>query len=135
MNELPTPTRFLTRAEVDYLHALSLERHGGIAGVNSESGLESAIMMPQQGFGGQYVHQDLAAMAAAYMFRIAQSQAYNDGNKRAGAAAGIAFLAANGIEVDLPDDEIYDLLIAITRTDGPRATKQDLAEFIRRHLP
>jgi prophage maintenance system killer protein len=35
--------------------------------------LESAVMMPQASFGGQYVHHDIYEMAAAYAFHIAEN--------------------------------------------------------------
>ncbi|HEX8912925.1 MAG TPA: hypothetical protein VF796_11235 [Humisphaera sp.] len=52
---------FLTRDEVLALHTDQVARYGGSPGL-SDGGL---LDMPQQGFGGRYVHSDLPSMAAA----------------------------------------------------------------------
>jgi death-on-curing protein len=44
MNEEP---EFLSLEQVEALHRLSLERHGGQDGVRDQSGLESAVMQPR----------------------------------------------------------------------------------------
>jgi death-on-curing protein len=43
--------------------------------------LESAIGMPAQQFAGQYLHEDIPAMAAAYAFHICMNHPFIDGNK------------------------------------------------------
>jgi len=55
--------------------------------------------MPQSGFGGQYLHEDLAAMAAAYLFHIVENHPFMHGNKRAGAANVSVFLLMNDVEL------------------------------------
>lgn len=52
--------------------------------------LESAVGMPAQQFGGQYLHEDIPAMAAAYALHICMNHPFIDGNKRAATAAMIA---------------------------------------------
>jgi hypothetical protein len=42
-------------------------------------------MVPQQQSAGTWLHPDLAAMAAAYLFHIACNHPFIDGNKRAAA--------------------------------------------------
>jgi death-on-curing protein len=54
--------------------------------------------MPQQTFGGEFLHDFPFEMAAAYAFHIAESQGFVDGNKRTGAAAALVFLQLNGWE-------------------------------------
>ena len=51
---------------------------------------------PRVTFGGQFAHEDIHAMAAAYAFHIAQNQPFVDGNKRTGLLAAIVFLDING---------------------------------------
>ena len=43
----------------------TLEKEGGFSGVRDYGLLESAVMMPQQQFGGAYLHEDFAGMGAA----------------------------------------------------------------------
>jgi death-on-curing protein len=74
---------FLSVEDVIFLHDEQLVRFGGAAGIRDQGLLESAVGMPQASFGGEFLHADLFAMAAAYAFHIAQNQAFVDGNKRA----------------------------------------------------
>jgi death-on-curing protein len=43
-------------------------------------------------------------MAGAYLYHLAKNHGFVDGNKRAGAAAALMFLALNGLDTDLIDD-------------------------------
>jgi death-on-curing protein len=99
---------FLELEDVFELHAESIERYGGDSGVRDQGLIESAVAVPRQSFGGEYLHVTLFEMAAAYAFHLAENQGFVDGNKRSGLAAATAFLAMNG----------YDL---IERDDRPRA--------------
>jgi len=52
------------------LHALSLKRYGGAEGIRERALLESALAQPQAVFGGQFLHENLFMMAAAYLFHL-----------------------------------------------------------------
>jgi len=121
---------FLTLDEVIELNIDQVNRYGGLAGVRDEGLLLSALAMPQAGFGDQYAHEDLFAMAAAYLFHIVKNHPFIDGNKRVGAVAARVFLMLNGIDVATPEEVIYDLVIA---TAEGRATKDDIAAAFRAH--
>ena len=95
---------FLSVDDVLSLHADQLARYGGLPGVRDAGGLEAAVEMPRATFGGEYLHADLFSMAAAYAFHIAESQAFVDGNKRAGLNAALVFLLMNGWYVSDPTD-------------------------------
>jgi death-on-curing protein len=58
--------QFLSRAEVDELHADSLREFGGIAGVRDDSLVESALGAAKNEF--YYGGGDVFAVAAAYAF-------------------------------------------------------------------
>ncbi len=96
------PVHFLSVGDVIALHEDLLLRTGGMAGIRDLGLLESAVMMPQAGFGGVHLHEGRAAMAAAQLFHICKNHPFLDGNKRSGAAAALAFLLLNGVET-LPD--------------------------------
>jgi death-on-curing protein len=68
---------------------------------------------PRATFGGEFLHPDVFSMAAAYAFHIAESQAFVDGNKRAGLNAALVFLLMNGWEVVDPGGRLHDAMIAI----------------------
>jgi death-on-curing protein len=99
------PPRFLSVDDVLILHDIAIENQGGDSSIRDQTLLESAIAMPSQQFGGKYLHEDIPAMAAAYAFHICMNHAFVDGNKRAGAAAMIAFLSDNGWSFDATADE------------------------------
>ncbi|NTU70997.1 MAG: type II toxin-antitoxin system death-on-curing family toxin [Coriobacteriia bacterium] len=121
---------FLTIDEVLDLHALQLDHFGGLDGIRDTGLLESALAMPQAGFGEHYVHADIYEMAAAYLFHLVKNHPFIDGNKRVGFHAAFVFLALNGIELDIPQDQAYDLVIAVA--EG-RAEKPQVAAAVRAH--
>ncbi|RME65178.1 MAG: type II toxin-antitoxin system death-on-curing family toxin [Caldilineae bacterium] len=120
---------FLTVEDVVEIHALQLERFGGSAGIRDQGLLESAVAQPQMTFGGQFVHADLFAMAAAYLFHLVQGHAFVDGNKRVGLLAALVFLDINGISIERESETLYELTLAVA--EG-RTDKEEVAGVLRR---
>jgi death-on-curing protein len=83
---IPDDTRFLTLEDVLVLHADQIDRYGGSHGIRDEGLLKSAISQPESQFEGKYLHDSIAAMAAAYLFHVVRNHPFIDGNKRVGAA-------------------------------------------------
>ena len=119
---------FLSVEDVIQIHDEQIAAYGGAAGVRDQGLLESAVAMPRASFGEAYLHEDLAHMAAAYAFHIAQNQPFFDGNKRTGLVAALVFLDLNGITVLDPQEKLYDAMIAIAER---RMDKDGLAELLR----
>ena len=118
---------FLSREEVLGIHRLSLEQHGGLDGLREPGLLDSALMQPEAAH--YYGQGDLAAIAAAYAFHIAQNQPFIDGNKRAAMGSALTFLRLNGYPPARFDgDELYDAMIAIAEK---RLAKAGLAALFR----
>src|SRR6478672_12378043 len=90
---------FLTIHNVLELHSEQIKLFGGADGVRDIHLLESALAQAEQIFGGEYLHPDLAAMAAAYLYHIVSNHPFVDGNKRTGLAAAIVFLDLNGMDL------------------------------------
>lgn len=124
---IPEP-EFLTVEDVIQIHDEQLAAYGGAAGIRDQVLLESAVGVPQASFGEAYLHDDLAHMAAAYAFHIAQNQPFLDGNKRSGLVAALVFLDLNGVTVLDPEEKLYDAMIAIAER---RMNKDGLAELLR----
>jgi death-on-curing protein len=121
---------FLSRGKVLELHRISLELHGGLDGLREPGLLDSALMQPEATY--FYGQGDLAAIAAAYAFHIAQNQPFIDGNKRTAMSAALTFLEGNGINIERYDGaELYDAMIAIA---DKRLDKTGLAAMFRAHL-
>jgi death-on-curing protein len=121
---------FLNKNHILRLHQLSLEDYGGASGIRDEDLLDSAIFQPEATFGGEFLHESIFHMAAAYFFHISQNQPFNDGNKRTGTLAMIAFLKANGYDLNVSDDALYPILIEVA--EG-RLSKNGFSIFIEQH--
>lgn len=124
--------RFLSVERILQLHGAQLEQFGGRAGVRDSSLLESAVAIPATTFGGQYVHSDLAEMAAVYLFHLSKNHPFVDGNNRTATAAALVLLKINGITFVVSDDQMTGMALAIA--DGS-ADKAAAAHFFRRHWP
>lgn len=96
--------------------------------VKDEGRLLSALAQPEAGFGDEYFHKDLYQMAAAYLFHLVKSHAFNDGNKRIAALAASVFLEVNGLKVTADEDEFEKLVLDAAQS---LVTKEQLAEFFQ----
>lgn len=114
---------FLSLDDVLGIHAYQVEQFGGDPGILNLGLLQSALAQPPQAFGGSYLHEDLAAMAAAYVYHIVRNHPFADGNKRTGTHTGIAFLELNGHELDLPVDDTEQLVLGVAPKVGWRRRK------------
>jgi len=121
---------FLSVEDVLELHEDQIARYGGSQGVRDLGLLLSAIEMPKATFGGAFLHEDLHAMAAAYLFHIVQNHPFVDGNKRAGLAAAIAFLGLNGMRLVADEDALTDMVLSVAQGKTDKAT---ITEFLRQN--
>lgn len=122
---------FLSVEDVLLLHTDTIDIDGGSHGVRDHGLLDAAVAMPRQQFGGKYLHEDVAAMAAAYMFHIAQNHPFIDGNKRAAVLSALAFLSVNGIQ-ELPDPK--DLESITFQVAAGELGKDVLTKWIRKNV-
>jgi death-on-curing protein len=114
--------------DVLLIHEEQLPRYGGSRGIRDRGLLESAVATPRATAGGEFAHEDLFAMAAAYAFHIAQNQPFIDGNKRTGLLAALVFLDLNGMVLNDPAGKLYDAMIAVAER---RLDKPGLAALLR----
>lgn len=122
---------FLSVDDVLLLHTDTIDIDGGSHGVRDHGLLDAAVAMPRQQFGGKYLHKDVAAMAAAYMFHIAQNHPFVDGNKRAAVLSALAFLTVNGIE-ELPEPK--ELEVVTLQVAAGELHKDELTMWLRKHI-
>ena len=121
---------FLTLDEVIEIHRDMIERYGGSAGTRDMALLQSAVAMPQAGFGGQFLHADLFEMAAAYLFHIVQNHPFVDGNKRVGAMAAFTFLKLNGLTLAPRETDFEHIVLSVAQRGLGKAA---VAEFLKEH--
>src|ERR1051325_620675 len=122
---------FLSIEDVMRIQERVLAKDGGLAGVRDVGLLSAAVMMPQQGLGGQYLHEDLAAMAAAYLVHLAKNHPFFDGNKRVALAASLTFLLANGAARLPNENDAAETTLAVA---AGQTSKEDPAAWFRRAL-
>ena len=121
---------FLSLEDVLELHQDQINRYGGSHGIRDMGLLLSAVEMPKATFAGEFLHEDLYAMAGAYLFHIVQNHPFIDGNKRAGLAAAIAFLRLNDARLVVDEDTLTDFVLSVA--EG-KADKPTVADFLRRN--
>lgn len=119
---------FLSVEDVLAIHANTIGVEGGSPGLRDAGLLESAVLMPQQQFGGDYLHRGLATMAAAYLFHIAQNHSFYDGNKRTAVLAALVFLDVNGVDALPEPDELEQATLAVAAGE---MSKEELVDWMK----
>jgi death on curing protein len=122
---------FLTWEEVMSLHRQQLEEFGGQDGFIDRRIVESALAQPKQTMFGEYLHDDIAHMAAAYLYHLATTQGFMDGNKRTALWCALTFLRLNGYRIDVTTLEMYELSIGVANN---QLKKEKLAEWLRERM-
>lgn len=122
---------FLTVAQVLAIHRRMIAEFGGEEGVLDEGLLESAVMMPGAQYGGEFLHEDLAAMAAAYLFHICRNHPFVDGNKRTALAAAEVFLLLNGRHLGATNQQAYEVTQGIATGE---LDKDQVTAFFKDHV-
>ena len=90
------------------IHADQIERYGGGEGIRDPGLLEAALFRPQTGH-----YLTLIDEAAALWESLSQNQTFVDGNKRTAFATTYVFLAINGLEITVTDDEAQDFVLGL----------------------
>jgi death on curing protein len=75
--------------------------------------LDSAATRPRAGYGDYEAYPTIALRAAALLHSVVCDHALVDGNERLGVIALLAFLDLNNRELDLTEDQFYDLVMDI----------------------
>ena len=125
------PPTFLTLGEVLEIHRDQIGRYGGAAGIRDLGLLQSALSQPRATFGGEFLHGDLAEMAAAYLFHLVCDHPFVDGNKRVGLVSAIVFLRLNKKNLDVTEDKLEALVTSVAQG---KMTKAKIAKFFRSRL-
>jgi death-on-curing protein len=113
------------------LHDEQLALFGGSQGILDEGVVRSSLAQASMTAFGQYLHEDIAHMAAAYLFHFAANQGFADGNKRTAVIAAATFLGINGYEMTATEDELYDATMEVA---NGRWDKAMVADWIRDRL-
>jgi death-on-curing protein len=119
----------LTFDDILAIHQLQLELFGGQDGFIDENVARSAVAQPE--LISQFVGEDVAYLAASYLFHIASTQGFLDGNKRTGAQAAVDFLQINGYDIRANSDDLTELTMAVA---NHKVSKDAVVQWFRDRL-
>lgn len=117
---------WVDKAVVLAIHDEQLAEHGGSPGLRDEARLESALARPQHLLA--YGDPDVADLAAAYAFGIAQGHPFVDGNKRTSLVVTELFLDLNGCALDADNAECVAVWLEIA---AGRMPEQQFVSWLR----
>lgn len=123
------PIQFLSVPDILRIHRYAMRDQRGDPTVRDLGLLDSAMAMPRQQFGGEFLHPDIPSMAAAYAFHICKNHPFVDGNKRAATAAMLMFLSDNGWSYDATADEAEPVILGLAAGE---LDKGPLTDWLRR---
>ena len=95
------------------IHNKAVELYGGEYGVRDHGLLESVCVAPHQGCFGQDLYPTVFDKAAKYLVDFCRYQIFADGNKRTGVLAMQTELLINGYDINMTNEDIYELAMAI----------------------
>lgn len=117
-------TEFLTTEDL-----VALAGDLGVGPIRDLGLLDSATHRPQASLWGQEAYPTLELKAAALMDSLVNNRSLADGNKRLGWLATLVFLDLNGRWIEAPDDDAYNLVIALA--SGQKSIEEIAMELSR----
>jgi len=121
--------RLLTAEQVIAMHDALLEQFGGLAGGGPRGEAYEGVDAAVQAVKNSY-YETVHELAAGYAVYLVQGHVFLDGNKRAGAAAMLTFLEANGVTVSLPPERLASIMIDLqTRAEAGEAASRLIADI------
>lgn len=99
---------------------LALAADLGVGPIQDLGLLDSAAHRPSASVFGRDAYPDIDAKAGALLESIVSNHPLVDGNKRLGWIAVVVFYGLNGIDLQVPDDDAYDLVIAVASGTADR---------------
>ena len=101
---------------IEYLSledVLTLVDDLGVGPLRDVGLLDSAVHRPRVTVFGRDAYPGLDTKAAVLLESVVRNHALVDGNERLGWLAVVVFYGLNDVILDAPDDEAYDLVIAM----------------------
>ncbi|QXT62930.1 type II toxin-antitoxin system death-on-curing family toxin [Tessaracoccus palaemonis] len=92
---------------------LSLVGDLGVGPLRDIGLLDSAAHRPQVSVLGEDAYPGIHEKAAVLLESLVRNHPLVDGNKRLGWLATVVFYGLNGVTLEAPDDDAYDLVIAV----------------------
>ena len=118
----------LGKDKVLLLHQLLIEETGGEDGVRDIGLLDSALEACYATFDGKELFPSKEEKAARLGVGLVSNHAFVDGNKRIGLYVMLTFLEVNGIKLDVSDEELVAVGLAMAQGE---MKYQELLDWIR----
>ena len=118
---------FIPKELILYFYDQLIQNYGGAYGIRDEKLLDSALEQPKATYGGNYLHDTLMKMAAAYGYHLCNNHPFVDGNKRIALIAMDVFLQRNGFEIVATEKEAYQIMILLS---SGRLSKNNLVIWL-----
>jgi death-on-curing protein len=99
--------------------------------LRDEGLLFSALARPAAGAFGVDAYESIELKAAALITSVARNHALLDGNKRTAWVLSVAFLNINGWDLEMTQDEKFDLVLAVAQ-GSPEL--EEIAAAFAKHL-
>jgi death-on-curing protein len=119
--------RYLTFAEVLFIHEQVMTQSGGHPGLRDLAALESALSQPKASAGGIDAYSSLEEKAAALCYSLCLNHPFIDGNKRVAHAVMETFLILNGKEIQSPVGEQEQLMLGVA---AGTVSREQLLEWL-----
>ena len=116
---------------VQAIHGRQLAEHGGEPGIRDAGLLSSALARPRNLVAYADQEPDLAALAAAYAFGVANNHPFLDGNKRTAYVVCRTFLKLNDCDLEASPEEKYLTFMKLAKGE---LAEEALVRWIRAHL-
>jgi death-on-curing protein len=107
----------LSKQQMLDLHRQLIDEFGGADGLRDEGLLDSALAAPFHAFGGQPAFPNIREKAARLGYGLIKNHPFSDGNKRIGTHVMLVFLAANGIELEYTQKELYETILKVAGSE------------------
>lgn len=133
---------YLTIEFVFYIHMVAIDEafceYDGhvkysqeMRGVKDVDLFKSAVLLPQQTFGGEDLYPTILDKASCYLRSLAMDHPFYDGNKRTALLATVIFLEMNGYKITCDNDTLYHLTKEIVEN---KYSVQKIANMLKTYV-
>jgi death-on-curing protein len=113
--------------DIREIHDVMLERYDGLEGEHEPGSIDFIADKPFTEVFGYERYQGIFLKAAVYMYSLATSQFFVDGNKRTAYGCAALFLELNDYMLRISDEDLYFTSIAVAKEE---MTLEELAEWL-----
>lgn len=120
----------LSLEEVLYIHALTIEKHGGSRGIKNLGLVESSLNSGIATFDGKDLYPIIEEKISMITYSFVKNHGFEDGNKRVGCLVLLTLCYKNNIIIRPSQEELIDFGIGVA---SGNLEKDDIKKFIFTH--